>query len=84
MNRRTIRSLLTLLVLTVLLFCAAAAPAEETAEAPQATAEITLDPGEVLVGKGLAVKVTMTYDTEAFPKKPKVVWETSDKTIAAG
>ena len=83
MNRRTIRSLLTLLVLTVLLFCAAAAPAEETAEAPQATAEITLDPGEVLVGKGLAVKVTMTYDTEAFPKKPKVVWETSDKTIAA-
>ena len=82
MKRKPFRTFLAFLFLTALLLCAAAVSAGEAADTPPAEAAITLDLEEVLVGKGRSVKVTMSYDTEAFPKKPKTVWETSDKTVA--
>lgn len=82
MKTRLLRAFLAFALLAAILFCAPFVHAEEPAESAPAAAEITLEPEEVRVGKGMTVKVALSYDTETFPKKHQAAWETSDKTVA--
>lgn len=70
-----------LLTLSLVLFLAIFTGAEtQAAETP---VSIALDVTEAELQKGKSLKLTATLSGDGLPKKPVLVWETSDKKVAA-
>ena len=76
--RLSIRTMLILLLCLLLPLLVLA----EDAASGTAGAQLTLSAGELQIARGKNAKLTAAYDTEAYGKKLKLTWDTSDKTVA--
>ena len=74
-------SIRTMLILLLCLMLPLLALAEDAAPAA-AGEQLTLSAGELQIARGKNAKLTAAYDTEAYGKKVKLTWDTSDKTVA--
>ena len=74
---RTVLILLCCLLLPLLAFAEDAAPEAAAGE------KLTLSESEVQIARGKNVKLSAVYDTDAYGKKVKLTWDTSDKAVAA-